>query len=242
MSLKLENSILIIEDDQEIAKIIQDYLEREGYATVWQDAGDKGLISFHEQTFSLVLVDLMLPGKNGFEVCQEIRETSEVPIIVVSAKQSDLDKIHSLGIGADDYVTKPFSPLELVARIRAQIRRHHSYQSKLLQQTQRELSFQEVSIDQSGRTISLNGEYVPLTAKEYELFLFLVKNPGQVFTKEQLYRQIWHQADYEDIRTVTVHIKNIRHKLKDGKKYPKYIETVWGVGYKFIGHQHEYSS
>ncbi|MDQ0205885.1 response regulator transcription factor [Alkalicoccobacillus murimartini] len=238
----MDNAILIIEDDAEIAKIIQDYLEREGYRVVWRDAGDKGLSAFHEDTFSLVLVDLMLPGKNGFEVCQEIRETSEIPIIVVSAKQSDLDKIHSLGIGADDYVTKPFSPLELVARIRAQIRRYQSYQSKLLQQTQRELAFLDVVIDQSGRTISLDGEYVSFTAKEYELFIYLAKNPGQVFTKEQLYRQIWHQADYEDIRTVTVHIKNIRHKINDGKKFPKYIETVWGVGYKFIGHQHEYST
>ncbi|TSB46882.1 response regulator transcription factor [Alkalicoccobacillus porphyridii] len=238
----MENAILIIEDDAEIAKIIQDYLEREGYRVNWKAAGDEGLKAFHDECYSLILVDLMLPGKSGFEVCQEIRETSEVPIIVVSAKQSDLDKIHSLGIGADDYVTKPFSPLELVARIRAQIRRYQVFQSKLLQQNQRELIFHDVVIDQGGRLITLDGQPISFTAKEYELFIYLAKNPGQVFTKEQLYRQIWHQADYEDIRTVTVHIKNIRHKLKDGKKFPKYIETVWGVGYKFIGHQHEYST
>ncbi|MCM2674306.1 response regulator transcription factor [Alkalicoccobacillus plakortidis] len=171
----MDNSILIIEDDAEIAKIIQDYLEREGFSVVWQDAGDKGLATFKEHSFSLVLVDLMLPGKNGFEVCQEIRESSDIPIIVVSAKQSDLDKIHSLGIGADDYVTKPFSPLELVARIRAQIRRYQNYESKLHQQNQRELVFQDVVVDQSGRTVSIGGNYVPMTAKEYELFIFWLK-------------------------------------------------------------------
>ncbi|GAF19814.1 LOW QUALITY PROTEIN: DNA-binding response regulator [Bacillus sp. JCM 19046] len=223
-------TILLIEDDPSIAQIVTDYLEKESFTIMWCEDGEIGYNTFLTNTYDLIVVDLMLPKMDGFTLCEKIREHSDVPIIVVSAKQSDFDKVRSLEIGADDYVTKPFSPFELTARVKAQIRRY-----KRGAQPQAEyMFFKDVKIDRKGRRVIVDGEAIVLTAKEYQLFLYLAENPGQVFSKEDLYTEIWN-GDGFDSRTVTVHIKNLRYKLKDGKKLPKYIETVWGVGYKFIG-------
>lgn len=224
-------AILLIEDDPSIAQIMIDYLENESFQMTWCKDGQSGYDAFLKDTYELIIVDLMLPKLDGFLLCKQIREQSDVPVIVVSAKASDYDKVYSLEIGADDYVTKPFSPLELVARVKAQIRR---YQKKVFPKVSDCMVFQDVEIDRRGRRVMVGDELIGMTAKEYELFVYLAENPGHVFTKEDLYTKVWN-GDSFDSRTVTVHIKNVRHKLKDGKKHPKYIETVWGVGYKFIG-------
>lgn len=235
--IEMSHHILVIEDDQEIAKIIGDYLEREGYRTSIQFDGLQGYETFKIEQPDLLIVDLMLPSMDGFDICQKVREDSAVPIIVVSARQSDIDKIHSLGLGADDYVTKPFSPLELVARVKSHLRRYQRYQG---QQSEREsLLFDGLEIQVDSRIVMKDGESVNLTAKEYDLLIALAKYPEKVFTKEQLYQHVWKQDDLDDIRTVTVHIKNLRHKLGDGTRFPRFIDTVWGVGYKFIGQKYE---
>lgn len=234
---EMSHYILVIEDDQEIAKIIGDYLEREGFRTAIEYDGLQGYKAFQREEPDVVIVDLMLPSMDGFQICQNVREVSDIPILVVSARQSDIDKIHSLGLGADDYVTKPFSPLELVARVKSQLRRYKRYQG---QQMEKEiLSFDGLEIQVESRTVIKDGEAINLTAKEYDLLVSLAKHPERVFSKEQLYQTVWKQDGLDDIRTVTVHIKNLRHKLGDGTRFPKFIDTVWGVGYKFIGQKHE---
>lgn len=234
---RMNHHILVIEDDQEIAEIIGDYLEREGYHTSIQYDGLQGYETFRIVKPDLLIVDLMLPSMDGFNICQKVREKSDVPIIVVSARQSDIDKIHSLGLGADDYVTKPFSPLELVARVKSHLRRYKRYQGKQLEKEL--LLFDGLEIDVDSRKVIKDGESINLTAKEYDLLVLLAKHPERVFSKEQLYQSVWKQDDLDDIRTVTVHIKNLRHKLGDGTRFPRFIDTVWGVGYKFIGQKHE---
>lgn len=229
----LDKPIVLIEDDAEIASIIKEYLLREGYCVIWEKSGDSGLVAFREKQPLLVIVDLMLPGLDGYDVCREIRTFSDVPLIVVSAKHSDLDKIQCLGLGADDYVTKPFSPLELMARVNSHLRRYKRYQQRATHNDI--LRFEDLVIDQSSHTVFVDQQSVALTSIEFNLLIHMAKHPGRVYSKEHLYQKVWEQGDYEDHRTVTVHIKNLRHKLKDGKRYPRFIETVWGVGYKFIG-------
>ncbi|AIC94640.1 MULTISPECIES: response regulator transcription factor [Shouchella] len=222
--------VLLVEDDKAIATIITDYLKKENLCVTWCEDGETGLKKLKEHAYKVAIIDLMLPKKDGLSLCKEARTFSSVPIIVVSAKQTDVDKIQSLEIGADDYVTKPFSPSELVARVKVQLRRHSPVQSL---QGENELQFHEVKVDRRGRQLTIQDQPLVLTAKEYQLFLFLAENRGTVFTKEELYNQIWN-SDGFDSRTVTVHIKNLRDKLNDRKKAPRFIETVWGIGYKFI--------
>ncbi|NEU29258.1 response regulator transcription factor [bacterium LRH843] len=230
--------VLIIEDDEEIGEIIEEYLIREMYEVRVATDGQQGLMMYEQLQPALVLVDLMLPTIDGFDICRKIRSESDIPIIVVSARQSDVDKIQSLGLGADDYMTKPFSPLELMARVKSQLRRYRRYQGKHEGEGFL-LSFEGLEIHKKNRTVQQKGMPVPLTLKEYELLLTLAEAPGQVFSKEQLYQLVWKQDDLEDIRTVTVHIKNLRHKLGDRSRYPRFIDTVWGIGYKFIGQKYE---
>lgn len=234
----MEERVLVIEDDDEIGAIIQEYLVRENYDVMVATDGEQGLAMYKEEKPMLVIVDLMLPSVDGFEICKQIRASSEVPIIVVSARQNDIDKIHSLGLGADDYITKPFSPLELVARVKSQLRRYKRYQGQRKEESAL-LLFDGLTINTDKRMVKQEGTPVSLTLKEYELLLVLVESPGQVFSKEQLYQKVWQQDDLDDNRTVTVHIKNLRRKLNDGSRYPRYIETVWGIGYKFVGQKHE---
>jgi len=224
--------ILIIEDEVAIADLEKDYLELSGFEVAMEHAGDTGLARALEEDFDLIVLDLMLPGIDGFEVCRQIREKKDIPVIMVSAKKDDIDKIHGLGLGADDYMTKPFSPSELVARVKA----HMSRYNRLVNTNQKVndmIEIRGIRIDKTARRVYIDGEEKNFTTKEFDLLTFLAENPNHVFTKEELFREIWDMDSVGDIATVTVHIKKIREKIEGGSSKPQYIETIWGVGYRF---------
>ena len=224
--------ILIIEDEEAIADLEKDYLELSDFEVVIENSGDKGLSRALTEEFDLVILDLMLPGVDGFEVCRSIREEKNIPIIMVSAKKDDIDKIRGLGLGADDYMTKPFSPSELVARVKAHMARY----DRLVGSNQKvndTLEIRGLKIDKTARRVYLDGEERIFTTKEFDLLTFLAENPNHVYTKEELFREIWDMDSIGDIATVTVHIKKIREKIEFDTTKPQYIETIWGVGYRF---------
>lgn len=224
--------ILIIEDEEAIADLEKDYLELSGFEVIIKNTGDEGLKTALEENFDLIVLDLMLPGIDGFEICKKIREVKNIPIIMVSAKKDDIDKIRGLGLGADDYVTKPFSPSELVARVKAHLARYE----RLIGSNTVENDIVEIrgiKIDKTARRVWVNGEERQFTTKEFDLLTFLAENPNHVFTKEELFRKIWDMESIGDIATVTVHIKKIREKIEMNTNKPQYIETIWGVGYRF---------
>lgn len=224
--------ILIIEDDEAIAEIEKDYLELSDFEVIVENLGDLGLQRAISEDFDLILLDLMLPRMDGFEVCKKIREVKDVPIIVVSAKKEDIDKIRGLGMGADDYVTKPFSPSELVARVKAHISRY----SRLVGVSMKQNNFiviRGIKIDRTARRVFVNEEEASFTTKEFDLLTFLADHPNRVFSKEELFREVWEMESVGDIATVTVHIKKIREKIEHDTSNPQYIETIWGVGYRF---------
>ena len=226
------SKILIIEDEVAIADLEKDYLELSGFEVVVEHAGDTGLDRALSGEFDLIVLDLMLPGIDGFEVCRQIREKKDIPVIMVSAKKDDIDKIHGLGLGADDYMTKPFSPSELVARVKA----HMSRYNRLVNTNQKVndvIEIRGIRIDKTARRVYIDGEEKNFTTKEFDLLTFLAENPNHVFTKEELFREIWDMDSVGDIATVTVHIKKIREKIEGGSGKPQYIETIWGVGYRF---------
>lgn len=224
--------ILIIEDDISIAELERDYLEISGFQAELEQRGDKGLARAISQEYDLIILDLMLPGLDGFEICRQIRGKKNTPILMVSAKKEDIDKIRALGLGADDYVTKPFSPGELVARVKAHISRYERLVGgKEINKGM--LEIRGLTIDQSSRRIYLNEKEVFFTTKEFDLLLFLASNPNRVFTKEELFEKIWGLDSQGDVATVTVHIRKIREKIEENPSDPKYIETIWGVGYRF---------
>lgn len=224
--------ILIIEDEEAIADLEKDYLELSDFEVEIENTGDAGLKRAMSEEFDLVILDLMLPGMDGFEVCKNIREEKNIPIIMVSAKKDDIDKIRGLGLGADDYMTKPFSPSELVARVKA----HMSRYDRLVGSNQKANDIIEIrglKIDKTARRVYLDGEEKTFTTKEFDLLTFLAENPNHVYTKEELFREIWDMDSIGDIATVTVHIKKIREKIEFDTTKPQYIETIWGVGYRF---------
>ena len=224
--------ILIVEDEVAIADLEKDYLELSGFEVAMEHAGDTGLARALKEEFDLIVLDLMLPGIDGFEVCRQIREKKDIPVIMVSAKKDDIDKIHGLGLGADDYMTKPFSPSELVARVKA----HMSRYNRLVNTNQKVndiIEIRGIRIDKTARRVYIDGEEKNFTTKEFDLLTFLAENPNHVFTKEELFREIWDMDSVGDIATVTVHIKKIREKIEGGSTKPQYIETIWGVGYRF---------
>ena len=224
--------ILIIEDEEAIADLEKDYLELSDFEVEIENTGDAGLKRAMSEDFDLVILDLMLPGMDGFEVCKNIREEKNIPIIMVSAKKDDIDKIRGLGLGADDYMTKPFSPSELVARVKA----HMSRYDRLVgsnQKTNDIIEIRGLKIDKTARRVYLDGEEKIFTTKEFDLLTFLAENPNHVYTKEELFREIWGMDSIGDIATVTVHIKKIREKIEFDTTKPQYIETIWGVGYRF---------
>ncbi|WLR49816.1 response regulator transcription factor [Bacillus tianshenii] len=223
--------ILIVEDELELAELLRDYLEIEGYQVVLAADGEEGLRRFEEEQPTLVLLDIMLPKMDGVEVCRAIRNSSNIPIIMMSAKKSDTDKIIGLGIGADDYVTKPFSPSEVVARVKAQFRRFHHFSNP--KETAKLLRFGELTIDEKGYNVFVEGKQVDLSAKEFQLLYFLATHEGQVFSKEQLFDRVWGYERYGDINTITVYIRKIREKIETTPSKPTFIKTVWGIGYKF---------
>ena len=226
------SKILIIEDEAEIADLERDYLEINSYEVEIANEGQTGLDMAMSQDFDLVILDLMLPGVDGYEICRRIREEKNIPIIMVSAKKDDIDKIRGLGLGADDYMTKPFSPSELVARVKAHLSRYE----RLINSNQKTNDIVEIrglKIDKTARRVYLNGEEKTFTTKEFDLLTFLAENPNHVFSKEELFREIWDMESIGDIATVTVHIKKIREKIEFDTSKPQYIETIWGVGYRF---------
>ena len=226
------SKILIIEDETAIADLEKDYLELSGFQVEIEHTGDGGLKRALEEEFDLIVLDLMLPGLDGFEVCKRIRESKDIPVIMVSAKKDDIDKIHGLGLGADDYMTKPFSPSELVARVKAHMARYDRL-TNTNQKVNDIIEIRGIKIDKTARRVYIDGEERNFTTKEFDLLTFLAENPNHVYTKEELFREIWDMDSVGDIATVTVHIKKIREKIEGKSSKPQYIETIWGVGYRF---------
>ena len=221
--------ILIVEDELNLANIIKDYLEKEIYEVEICTEGDKAIEIFDKFKPSLVILDLMLPGMNGYEICQNIRIKSTIPILILSAKIDEFDKVKGLDLGADDYITKPFRPRELLARVNAQLRRSQVFNKENLEI----IDIENIRIYTKEYKVEKNGRDLDLSRNEFELLVFLSKNPRQVFSREQLYERIWGFDSYGDLNTVTVTINRLRQKIEDNPKNPKYILTVWGVGYKF---------
>lgn len=224
-------SILIIEDDINIAELERDYLKLNGYKADIINDGAKGLQQAMSGSYDLILVDLMLPNKNGYEIIQEIRKKFEIPVIVVSAKTEDIDKIRGLDYGADDYLTKPFSPAELMARIKSHINRYERLKGNNL--SAEIISHRGLEINSAAHKVFVNGKEIQLTTKEYELLVFLAVNPNIVFTKEHLFDKIWGDDYYGETATVPVHIQKIRKKIEKDPSNPEFIETLWGAGYRF---------
>ncbi|MGN0413475.1 MAG: response regulator transcription factor [Lachnospiraceae bacterium] len=226
------SKILIIEDEEAIADLEKDYLELSDFEVQIEYTGDDGLRAALNGDFDLIILDLMLPGMDGFEVCKTIREEKNIPIIMVSAKKDDIDKIRGLGLGADDYMTKPFSPSELVARVKAHMARYDRLVG--VSRSRNDIvEIRGIKIDKTARRVWVDGEERTFTTKEFDLLTFLAENPNHVYTKEELFREIWDMDSIGDIATVTVHIKKIREKIEFDTSKPQYIETIWGVGYRF---------
>ena len=226
------SKILIIEDEEAIADLEKDYLELSGFEVEIANRGDVGLEKALNEDYDLIILDLMLPEVDGFDICRQVRQEKNIPIIMVYAKKDDIDKIMGLGLGADDYMTKPFSPSELVARVKAHMERYNRLVGSSVVKNDI-IEIRGIKIDKTARRIWVNGEEKTFTTKEFDLLTFLAENPNRVFTKAELFRQIWDMDSVGDIATVTVHIKKIREKIEFNTAKPQYIETIWGVGYRF---------
>ena len=228
------SKVLIVEDEEAIAEIERDYLELSGFDVTIRSEGTSGLETALNEDFDILILDIMLPGLDGFEICKQVREVKNIPIIMVSAKKEDIDKIRGLGIGADDYMTKPFSPSEMVARVKAHLARYERFMTDNKPENDI-IEVRGVKIDKTARRVFVDGEEKNFTTKEFDLLTFLAENPNHVYTKEELFREIWDMDSVGDIATVTVHIKKIREKIEADTSKPQYIETIWGVGYRFKG-------
>ena len=227
-----KQKIMIVDDDNNIAELISLYLTKECFECKIVNDGEEALSVFPSFQPNLILLDLMLPGVDGFEICRQIRMRKNTPVIMVSAKKDDIDKIRGLGLGADDYMTKPFSPSELVARVKAHLARYERLVNSSVQENDI-IEVRGIKIDKTARRVWVDGEERAFTTKEFDLLTFLAQNPNHVFTKEELFREIWDMESVGDIATVTVHIKKIREKIEKQSSKPQYIETIWGVGYRF---------
>jgi DNA-binding response OmpR family regulator len=227
--------ILIIEDDRDVATLEKDFLEINGFAVVIEGDGLKGSERALSEDFALILLDLMLPGKDGISICREIREKIDIPILMVTARSEDIDKVRGLGLGADDYITKPFSMTELVARVKAHLARYERLtQSAGHSKKADEIDFGWLQINQAARRVFVNGGEITLVNKEYEMLYFLASNEEIVFSKEQLYNKLWGEDMYGDMKTVAVHINRLRDKIEKDPANPLHIQTIWGAGYRFM--------
>lgn len=232
----MQTRLLLVEDDPEIARIVRDMFLREGYEVTWATTGLEGWEDFQLMEYDLVLVDLMLPGMDGLTLCKNIRLQSNVPLIIISARKEDEDKIKikGLDLGADDYVAKPFSLTELKARVESHLRRWRRYQGVQVDEN-KSIYADELTAYWCEQKVMLHEQELPLTIKEFDLLKVLAHNPQRVFSKSELYEHVWNEIDAEGLHTVTVHIKSLRAKLEDSVKEPTFIQTVWGKGYRFIG-------
>ena len=226
------SKVLIVEDEEAIAEIEKDYLKLSGFEVTVKSDGESGLESAMGEDYDICILDVMLPGVDGFEICRQVREKKNIPIIMVSAKKEDIDKIRGLGVGADDYMTKPFSPSELVARVKAHLARYERLVSSTKENND-VIEIRGIKIDKTARRVFINGEEKVFTTKEFDLLTFLAEHPNHVYTKDELFKEIWDMDSIGDIATVTVHIKKIREKIEFDTSKPQYIETIWGVGYRF---------
>lgn len=247
-----KEKIVIIDDELELMDIVKSYLEIEGYEVFLFSNGEEAINAYKTINPIFFIIDIMLPGINGIDICKEVRKDSTALILMLSAKSSDVDKIIALGFGADDYMTKPFSPRELVARVKAHLRRYTklinpNIKNSIVNENTLEvkksnniLKFNELKIDLDSHRIFVKDiETETLAAKEFELLICLAKNPNRIFKKEELYDKIWGFNDFGDINTVTVHIRKIREKIENDPSNPRFIKTVWRVGYKFMGDNYE---
>jgi len=226
--------ILIVEDDESIAELQKDYLEMSGFSVEICSNGIDGLSRIRDNEFDLVILDIMLPGMNGFEVLKNMGENRDIPVIFVSAKKEEIDKIRGLGLGADDYITKPFSPGELVARVNAHILKYERLKNKYSNtEKNTKLLIRGLEIQKDARIVMVNGKEVSLAQKEFDILLFLAQNPNRVYGREELFEKIWGLDSLGDAATVTVHIARIRDKIESDPSNPQYLETVWGAGYRF---------
>ena len=224
--------ILIIEDQQSIAELIKDYLEINNFQVDIKINGQEGLEDALGKDYDLILLDLMLPDLDGFEICKKIRKEKNIPILIISARGEDIDKIRGLGLGADDYISKPFSPNELVARVKAHLSRFNRLTGKT-EKTKNEIHIKNLTINQIARRVYLDNKEIIFTNKEFEILNFLASHPNMVFSKERLYERIWGDDSYGDITTIAVHIKKIRDKIEKDLQKPRFIDTLWGSGYRF---------
>ena len=229
-----EINILVVDDEKEIAELVEIYLVSDGYRGFKAENAREGLEILEKENIHLVLLDIMMPGMNGLEMCRKIRETNNIPIIMLSAKSTDLDKILGLGTGADDYVVKPFNPLELTARVKSQLRRYTQLnpQSSVIQAAKNEISIKGLVINKDNHKVTVYDEEIKLTPIEFDILYLLASNPGRVFSTDEIFEKVWNEKVYEANNTVMVHIRRLRGKMKEDTRQNKIITTVWGVGYK----------
>ena len=227
-------NILVVDDEQEIADLVEIYLVSDGYKVFKAHDAAEGLQILQDEEIHLVLLDIMMPGMDGIQMCRKIRETSNIPIIMLSAKSSDLDKIMGLGTGADDYVTKPFNPLELTARVKSQLRRYTQLNpnNQAAEREANEINIRGLCINKDNHKVTIDGEEVKLTPIEFDILYLLSSNPGKVFSTDEIFERVWNEKVYEANNTVMVHIRRLRGKMKEDQRQDKIISTVWGVGYK----------
>ena len=225
--------ILIVEDDINISEMVTDYLSGEGYEVLPVYTGESAISALEQESYDLALIDLMLPGCSGFDVVKSIRKKSVMPVIIITAKDNDIDKTRGLNLGADDYVTKPFTPLELLARVNSQLRRYRRFMEKLgdKEKTQNIHVIGGLELDEERVEVRVDGELVKVTPMEYKILLLLMKNPGRVFSADEIYERVWNERAV-NTDTIMVHVRNIREKIEINPKEPKYLKVVWGVGYK----------
>ncbi|MCC8060455.1 MAG: response regulator transcription factor [Clostridiales bacterium] len=229
-----ETNILVVDDEQEIADLVEIYLVSDGYKVFKASNAQDGLDILEKEDIQMVLLDIMMPGMSGLEMCKKIRETNNIPIIMLSAKSTDLDKILGLGTGADDYVAKPFNPLELTARVKSQLRRYTQLNpnSNIHENQKNEISIRGLTINKDNHKVTVYDEEVRLTPIEFDILYLLASNPGKVFSTDEIFEKVWNEKVYEANNTVMVHIRRLRGKMKEDERQDKIITTVWGVGYK----------
>ena len=229
-----ETNILVVDDEQEIADLVEIYLVSDGYKVFKASNAQDGLAVLDKEDIHLVLLDIMMPGMNGLEMCKKIRETNNIPIIMLSAKSTDLDKILGLGTGADDYVVKPFNPLELTARVKSQLRRYTQLNpnSNVHESSKNEISIRGLTINKDNHKVTVYDEEIKLTPIEFDILYLLASNAGKVFSTDEIFEKVWNEKVYEANNTVMVHIRRLRGKMKEDERQDKIITTVWGVGYK----------